>query len=97
MPKYDVGQARFFPLLGRKAYPGETIELPEDVAAEVMQSDPGILKPQRRTTQRSPEVVRSEPAAELLETVTEAAPAEATIPETDAPAKATKRRSRKQK
>lgn len=59
MPKYEVGTARFYPELGRWAYPGEEpIELPEDVAERYMKGDAGLLKPARLNTQAKPSVVR---------------------------------------
>lgn len=59
MAQFEVGKKWFFPLLGRKPELGEVIELPEDVAANYMHNEPGLLKPVRRTTQAHPKVARS--------------------------------------
>ena len=58
MPNYEVGTAKFYPSLGRTAYPGEVIPLDEDVADNYMKNEPGLLKPARQTTQAKPTVVR---------------------------------------
>ena len=56
--QYEVGKQWFFPQLGRKAEPGEIIELDEGVAEHYMQNEPGLLKPVRHTTQAKPSVIR---------------------------------------
>ena len=54
MPKYTVGKSWLFPELGRYAYPGDTIELPEDVAKRYMHNEPGLLAPARERTVGNP-------------------------------------------
>jgi hypothetical protein len=58
MPQYEVGTARFYPTLGRWAYPGEVIPLEQDYAEELMKNEAGLLKPVRQTTQASPQAAR---------------------------------------
>ena len=59
MALYHVGTAKFYPTIGRTAYPGEVIELPHDVASVYMSNEPGLLMPVRHTTQAKPSVVRN--------------------------------------
>jgi len=61
MNQYEVGQARFYPSLGRWAYPGEIITLDEAEANNLMQNEPGLLKPAKQTTQAVPSVARQAP------------------------------------
>ncbi len=60
MPQYEVGQARFYPSLGRWAYPGEVIPLDEAEAENLMHNEPGLLKKAKETTQASPSIVRDD-------------------------------------
>lgn len=61
MPLYQVGKDRFYPTLGRWAYPPEVIELDEAVAENLMDNEPGLLMPVRHTTQAKPKVIRVRP------------------------------------
>lgn len=61
MPKYEAGRTFFCRETGKKYERDEiTDDLPEEVAKAYNDSDPGTLKPLRRTTQASPAAVRSE-------------------------------------
>ena len=60
--KYQVGKDWWIASLGRKVYPGEVVELPDDVAAPLLHNEPGLLAPVRLTTQARPKGVRGRPA-----------------------------------
>lgn len=59
MPSYDVSQTFFCRETGVKYEPGDTADLPEEVAASYARNVPGLLKPARLTTQGSAAAVRS--------------------------------------
>jgi hypothetical protein len=59
MSQYEVGQQWFFPQLGRKPDAGEIVELDDDVAANYMRNEPGLLKPVKKTTQATVPVKRT--------------------------------------
>ena len=52
MSLYQAGKRWFFPELGRHSEVGELIDLPDDVAADCMRNEPGLLAPARRLTAR---------------------------------------------
>lgn len=64
MPQYEVGKHWYFASVNETKNAGDTVELPEDVAANYMHNEPGLLKPTRQTTRATPDVVRDDqPAA----------------------------------
>jgi hypothetical protein len=61
MPLYHVLQARFYPAAGEWKYPGDTVELDEAHAEELMRNDATLLAPlpARRKRLVQPRVTRS--------------------------------------
>lgn len=58
MTHYEVGKNWFIAALGRTVYPGDVIELPQEVADHLIHNEPGLLKEVRHTTQAKATTVR---------------------------------------
>ena len=56
-PPYELAARRYFRENGQTLFPSQTIELPEDVASEILRNEGPALKLARMTTQAHPEAV----------------------------------------
>ena len=61
MPLYELAHRRYFRENGKTYHAGQTVELSEEVANEILRNEGPVLKPARQTTQAEPTVVRSKP------------------------------------
>lgn len=88
---YSLSQRFYFRELSRTIPAGQTVELDPEVADKYMHQWPGLLKPERQTTQAHPQAVRkAEPQTPKSEETPKAKQPKATRTTKKAPKKKAK-------